>query len=207
MLLDRQMLARISDFAKKHDLWVFSDEAYEDFIWEGGEHVSIGSLPGMFDRTISLYTFSKCFGSSGIRCGYAVGEPSVISSINRAVVGGYYQPGRLGQLYAWRGMNRFDETVAGLRREYEPVWRWVRDNLKMEFMPSVGGFYFFVKIPTNWTGLSPEEKVDKMLDGGVVLSPGEYFGNDYRSWARMCYTIVPSETMEEAVRRLNAMFV
>jgi len=205
MLLDKRMLERIGEFAKVHDLWIFADEAYEDFIWEGGEHVSIGSLPMLFDRTVSIYTFSKCFGVSGIRCGYVIGEASVISQINRGIVGGYYQPGRLAQLFAWRGLKRFEETVHTFRQSYHPVWQWARSHLKCDFMPSVGGFYFFVKLPSGWEGLPPEIKVDRMLDGGVVLSPGEYFGHDYRGWARLCFTILPPEATEEAIFRLNQM--
>lgn len=206
MLLDRQMLERIGEFAIKHDLWIFSDEAYEDFIWQGGEHVSIGSLPGLFDRTVSIYTFSKCFGVSGIRVGYTIAESSVVSQINRGVVGAYYQPGRLGQLFAWRGMMRFEEALKNFRHAYEPTWRWVYDHLKCEFMPSIGGFYFFIKLPVGWEGLPPEIKVDRMLDGGVVLSPGEYFGHDYRGWARLCFTILHPEQTEEAIYRLNQFF-
>ncbi len=206
MLMDRAMLERIGEFARAHDLWIFSDEAYEDFIWEGGEHVSIGSLPGMFERTISIYTFSKCFGASGMRIGYVVAEASVVSQINRGIVGGYYQPGRLGQLFAWRGLQRYEETVLTFRHDYAPTWRWVRDHLKCDFMPSVGGFYFFVKLPPGWEGLPPELKIDRMLDGGVVLSPGEYFGHDYHGWARLCFTILPPEQTAEAIHRLNQMF-
>ncbi len=206
MLLDRGMLERIAEFAHRHDLWVFSDEAYEDFIWEGDNHVSIGSLPGMFERTVSIYTFSKCFGVSGIRVGYVVAEPAVVSQINRGIVGAYYQPGRLGQLFAWRGIMRFEEALHGFRHDYAPTWRWVRDHLKCDFMPSVGGFYFFVKLPSGWEGLPPELKIDRMLDNGVVLSPGEYFGHDYRGWARLCFTILPPEQIEESIHRLNQMF-
>jgi aspartate/methionine/tyrosine aminotransferase len=203
LLLDRATLEELARFAEKHDLWIFADEAYEDYIWDGSPHVSIGSFPGMFDRTISVYTFSKCFGASGMRVGYAVGEASVISQINRAVVGNYYQPPRLGQLHAWRGMKRFGDALNYFRKEYAPAFGSVREHLDCEFLPAVGGFYFFVKLPAEWAQLTPEAKVDLMLDYGVVLAPGEYFGESYRSWARMCFTILPPAEMNEAVHRLN----
>lgn len=205
MLLDQQMLDRIAEFARAHDLWVFSDEAYEDYIWEGGEHISIGALPGMFERTVSVYTLSKCFGASGMRIGYAVAPASVVSQINRGVVGGYYQPGRLGQLFAWRGMNRFDEALRLFRQDYEPTWRWTRHNLRAETLPSIGGFYFFVRLGSGWEGLTPELKVERMLDGGVVLAPGEYFGQGYRGWARLCFTVVPPDELQEGIHRLNRL--
>ena len=59
----------IAALAASRNLWVISDEAYEDFQWSGTP-VSIGSLPDMHERTISLYTFSKSFAMTGVRVGY-----------------------------------------------------------------------------------------------------------------------------------------
>jgi aspartate/methionine/tyrosine aminotransferase len=206
MLLDRSITEAIAAFAVAHDLWVFSDEAYEDFIWNGGEHISIGSLPDMFERTVSIYTFSKCFGSSGIRVGYAVAPPPMISQLNRTVVGAYYQPGRLGQLYAWRGMRRFTETMRIFYDDYRPTWRWVSENLKTTTLPCSGGFYYFVRLPDAWRGIPPEEKVARMVAVGVSLAPGEYFGTDYEGWARLCFTVAPPDDVKEGVIRLNTLF-
>ena len=68
-VLTRADLERIAAIAREHDLWVISDEAYEDVVFEG-EHVSIASLPGMYERTIPLYTFSKSYAMTGLRLGY-----------------------------------------------------------------------------------------------------------------------------------------
>ena len=68
-VLTRADLERIAAIAQAHDLWVISDEAYEDVVFEG-EHISIASLPGMYERTIPLYTFSKSYAMTGLRLGY-----------------------------------------------------------------------------------------------------------------------------------------
>ena len=68
-MLTRAYLERLAAIAQKHDLWVISDEAYEDVVFDG-EHVSIASLPGMYERTIPLYTFSKSYAMTGLRLGY-----------------------------------------------------------------------------------------------------------------------------------------
>lgn len=205
MLLDRKCLEQIAKFAERHDLWVFADEAYEDFIWNGEEHFSIASLPGMFERTIAVYTFSKCFGASGLRVGYAVGAAPVMAELNRGVVGGYYEVGRYDQRMAWRGMKRFQDALDPLRANYVPTWEWVRSNLQLETLPSVGGFYFFVRLGAEWKGLPSSEKVKRMLDAGVVMSPGEAFGDVYDDWARLCFTIVPPDVMKQAVEKLNEL--
>ncbi len=207
MLLNREILEQIASFAIDNDLWVFADEAYEDFIWNGDDHVSIGSLPDMFERTITVFTFSKCFGASGLRVGYTVGAPPVIAELNRGVVGGYYEVGRYDQLMAWRGMLRFDEAIQPIRDSYRETWHWMNDNLKLEMLPSVGGFYYFVKLPTDWKLLSSTEKVNRLLDIGVVLSPGESFGDVYGEWARLCFTVVSPGEMKDAVSKLNKLAV
>ena len=205
MLLNRGILERIAEFANRRDLWVFADEAYEDYIWDGSPHLSIGSLPGMFERTISVYTLSKCFGSSGIRVGYAVGSPAAISQLNRAAVGSTYHAGRLGQLYAWRGMQHFSEIVDIFRSDYQPTWRWVAENLSADTLPCRGGFYYYIRLGDRWRGVPPEDKVRRMVEAGVVLAPGEYFGADYDGWARLCFTVVPPDDLKEGVRRLNGL--
>ena len=68
-VLTRRDLEQIAAIARDRDLWVLSDEAYEDLIFNG-EHVSIASFPGMYARTIPLYTFSKSYAMTGLRLGY-----------------------------------------------------------------------------------------------------------------------------------------
>lgn len=72
----------IADIAREHDLWVLSDEAYFDMRYSG-ESTSIASLPGMAERTIILYTFSKRFAMTGWRLGCAAGPEAVIAAIAR----------------------------------------------------------------------------------------------------------------------------
>src|SRR5580765_3878408 len=76
-VLMRSDLERLAAIAREHDLWVISDEAYEDVVFDG-EHVSIASLPGMYERTIPLYTFSKSYAMTGLRLGYVAIRDVVI---------------------------------------------------------------------------------------------------------------------------------
>jgi len=205
IVLHREILEKLSLFAQEHDLWVFSDEAYEDYIYDGSSHVSIGSLPDMFARTLSIYSFSKCFGASGMRVGYVAAPPAVISELHRGVVGSHYQAGRYDMLMAWRGMQVFDEVVSTFKPDYAETWQWVCDNLQAETLPCRSGFYFFLKLSPKFKGLPPMEKVYKMLDAGVVLSPGEYFGEMYDEWARLCFTVVAPDEVKEGIIRLNRL--
>src|SRR5205085_4113266 len=87
--LSRAQLESIAKFASAHDLIVIADEAYEDLVYDS-EHVSIASLPGMFERTITVFTLSKSFAMTGWRVGYittnemfmAVLRKMVLNSVN-----------------------------------------------------------------------------------------------------------------------------
>src|SRR5260221_3329895 len=73
-VLTRADVTAIAALAERRDLWLISDEAYEDVVFDGGTHVSAASLPGMYDRTISFYTFSKTYAMTGLRLGYVAAK-------------------------------------------------------------------------------------------------------------------------------------
>src|SRR6187399_2290246 len=77
VVLDRACLEALATVARERDLWVISDEAYEHLLYDGAKHVSLASLPGMAERTISVYTFSKSYAMTGWRVGYVVAPPAL----------------------------------------------------------------------------------------------------------------------------------
>jgi len=74
----REELEKIAALSQEFNLLVMSDEVYENLVFEGNEHVRIGSLPGMWDRTVSVYSAGKGFAATGWRVGWLVGPPSII---------------------------------------------------------------------------------------------------------------------------------
>jgi len=79
-IFNKKTLEKIADFAIENNLIIFSDEAYEKFIFKG-KHISIASLNGMSDRTVSFHSFSKSFGMPGFRIGYASGPEEIIKAM------------------------------------------------------------------------------------------------------------------------------
>ena len=73
-VLTRADVEAIAELASRRGLWVIADEAYEDVLYDEAEHVSIASLPGMYERTISFYTFSKTYAMTGLRLGYVAAK-------------------------------------------------------------------------------------------------------------------------------------
>lgn len=74
-------LTTLLDLLQKHDLWAITDEIYEYMTYDGRQHVSLASLPGAYERTITLSGFSKTFNMTGWRLGYAVGTEDVLSKM------------------------------------------------------------------------------------------------------------------------------
>jgi aspartate/methionine/tyrosine aminotransferase len=77
ILYSRQELEAIAALAQEHNFFVFSDEEYEKLVFDGLKHTSIASLPGMHDRTITAFSFSKTYSMSGFRIGYMVANPAI----------------------------------------------------------------------------------------------------------------------------------
>ena len=82
IVYSREELEQIADLARRLDLWVFSDEEYEKTLLDGTTHYSIASLPGMKERTVTAFSFSKAYGMTAYRIGYAVGPAKVIDHMH-----------------------------------------------------------------------------------------------------------------------------
>ncbi|MGH2616517.1 MAG: pyridoxal phosphate-dependent aminotransferase, partial [Thermomicrobiales bacterium] len=82
IVFSREELEQIADLAKTLDFWVFSDEEYEKTLFDGARHVSIAALPGMHERTVSAFSFSKAYGMTAYRIGYAVGPAGFIDHLH-----------------------------------------------------------------------------------------------------------------------------
>ncbi len=78
---NREELVGIAEIAQENDLVVLSDEVYNEFVWDGREHVSIASLPGMKERTIISNSFSKTFAMTGWRLGYVIADKPIATRL------------------------------------------------------------------------------------------------------------------------------
>ena len=101
-VLTRRDLERIAELAIEHDLWVLADEIYGRILYDGAEHVSIASLPGMAERTIVLDGFSKTFAMTGWRMGYAIVPEALVKTYSQLIINTIsgvrdVRPGRRGR--------------------------------------------------------------------------------------------------------------
>jgi aspartate/methionine/tyrosine aminotransferase len=202
-VFSRSEAEEVAAFAKKHDLVVIADEAYEDLVYEG-EHVSIASLPGMAERTISTYTFSKSYGMTGWRIGYAVAKEPFMSGLRKLVlysVNGVSTPTQWAALEALSiPQNVIDARRDEYRARRDLLVEGLNDaGLKCD-MPE-GAFYAF----PNVTNLNKDSrKVAAMLldKAHVATIPGVVFGAQGEGYVRFGYAM-PKEAITAGMTALK----
>jgi aspartate aminotransferase len=77
----REELTALADVAIRHDLIVVSDEVYEEIVYDDAKHISIASLPGMAERTVTLFAFTKSYAMDGWRIGYLAAPKAAVGAI------------------------------------------------------------------------------------------------------------------------------
>ena len=122
-VMTRGDLVRIAEIARERNLWVLSDEAYEHIIYKG-EHVSIASLPGMYERTIPIYTFSKSYAMTGLRLGYFAMQDATVRDARIKVIA--YTTNNVNSVVQYGGIGGA-RRIAGLHREYREELKARRD--------------------------------------------------------------------------------
>ena len=97
-------LRQIAELAESHDLLVISDEAYERFVYDGNVHISIASLPGMDRRTLTVHSFTKCYGLRAGRIGYAAGDEDLVAPVAKAFEWATLTGNPASQAMAWAAL-------------------------------------------------------------------------------------------------------
>lgn len=205
-MLTREQLTAVADFAKEHDLTVIADEAYEDLIYDGA-HVSIASLPGMLERTLSVYTFSKSFSMTGWRIGYLVAPPPFMEFLRKLVlntVNGVSTPTQYAALAAvTHDPHFFDAIREEYRRRRDLLVRGFRDA-GFDCLTPPGAFYAFPDVRKRLGGDS-WQAMETLLERTEIASvPGVVFGPEGEGHLRMSFS-TSMEVLEEAVTALGKL--
>jgi len=206
LVFTREDAEEVAQFALERDLIVIADEAYEDLVYEG-QHVSIASLPGMAERTITCFTFSKTYAMTGWRAGYAVAKEPFMTALRKIVL--YSTNGVTTPVqYAMMQALATPESEISFRREQ---YRKRRDLLVaglnevgLECAPPAGAFYAFPGV----------EKIHKnsraaaqilLEKAHIATIPGSVFGAQGEGHLRFGYAISMQE-IEECVAALRRFF-
>ena len=203
LVFDRRDAESVSAFAIEHDLMVIADEAYEDLVYDE-PHVSIASLPGMAERTISVYTFSKSYGMTGWRIGYVVPPPRFREALQKVVLyttNGVSTPTQWAALAALSISREFLEQKRELYRERRDLLVSGLNQLGLSTTLPRGTFYAFAKVDT--IDKDSREVADLLLEhASVAAIPGVVFGPHGEGFLRFGFA-VPRPMIEEGLESLG----
>lgn len=190
--------------AREHDLWLLTDEVYED-LWFGERAPrSIWALPAARDRAVVTHSVSKAYGLAGARVGYTHGPAEVMRVIRGVQTFFTYCAPRPMQLGAARALDAGDAWLARARALYADAARSAAAALGLP-TPSGGTFLFFDTRPHRRHGETAPAFLDRCRAAGVILTPGAAAGQAYGDWARLCFTSVPPAELEQALARLRSV--
>jgi aspartate/methionine/tyrosine aminotransferase len=189
-VLTRADLEAIAELAIRHDLVVLADEIYGRILYDGEEHVSIASLPGMAERTIVLDGFSKTFAMTGWRLGYAIVPPSLIQTYGQLIINTISCAPTFVQIGAVEALRGQQDDVAAMVVEFKARRDLVVDGLNaipgIRCLKPTGAFYAFPDI--SGTGLTGAELAEKLLhEAGVCVLAGTAFGGVGTQHIRISY--------------------
>ena len=181
-----ETLEAIVDLARENDLWIISDEAYEDVLYEPNAHTSIGSIAGDWaDRVVSVFSFSKSHAMAGLRTGYVVTRSRLlrerIQKLLRCTINGVNSLAQWGALAAVTGPQ---DHLATMRAEYtvrrDMMAEALRDIPGVRAFEPRGAFYLWVELsPEVYTRLGvtgADELSARLAQNGIGSAPGDAFG-------------------------------
>jgi aspartate/methionine/tyrosine aminotransferase len=205
-VLTRGDLERIAELAQRHDLVVLADEIYGRILYDGEEHVSIASLPGMAQRTIVLDGFSKTFAMTGWRLGYAIVPEWLVQTYGQLVINTISCAPTFAQVGAVEALRGPQDDVDAMVVEFRARRDLIVDGLNaipgIRSLKPTGAFYAFPDI--SGTGLSGAELAERLLhEAGVCVLAGTAFGGVGRDHVRISYAN-SRENLSEALRRIRA---
>jgi aspartate/methionine/tyrosine aminotransferase len=204
-VLTRSDLERIAELANEHDLWVVADEIYGRILYDGHEHVSIASLPGMAERTIILDGFSKTFAMTGWRLGYAVVPESLTSTYGQLLINTISCAPTFAQVGAVEALvgqqDDVDAMVVEFKARRDLIVAGLNEIRGIRCATPVGAFYAFPSIAG--TGLSGAELAERLLhEAGVCVLAGTAFGGVGTEHIRISYAN-SRENLTEALARID----
>jgi aspartate/methionine/tyrosine aminotransferase len=206
-VLTRGDLERIADLAIRHDLWVLDDEIYSRILYDGAEHVSIASLPGMAERTIVLDGFSKTFAMTGWRMGYAIVPDALVKTYGQLIINTISGVATFAQEGAVEALNGPQDDVDAMVVEFRARRDLIVDGLNaipgIECRKPLGAFYVFPSIAG--TGLSGADLAERLLqEAGVCVLPGSAFGQYGDDHIRISYANSQAN-LTEALGRMRTL--
>lgn len=188
-MMDEESLRKLAEICCRHDILVLADEAYEQVLYDGNKHISMASLPGMWERTITVQSFSKTYSMCGWRIGYLVAPAELMRIVVRAHQTVAMNACSFGQLGALEAMTGPQDSLYAMLAEFDRRRLLLYNGLKELGIPCSrpqAAFYLFPDIGE--FGMDSFTFAELLLDKyGVATVPGVEFGKNGENHLRISY--------------------
>lgn len=205
----RDELQELADLAIKHDLVIVSDEVYEQILFDGVEHISIASLPGMKERTITMFAFTKAYAMDGWRLGYLAAHASLMPGLMKITmnevthVNTFIQDGALAAITGPASV--LQDMVDDDQKKRNLVVQRLNQMPGVSCAMPEGTIYAFPDI--SGTGMKSQQLADVLLEqANVVVESGGFYGASGDNHIRVCFGSQSYQRLEEAMDRMTKFF-
>jgi aspartate aminotransferase len=202
---DKEVMREWVELAERHDLWVLSDECYDEIVFDV-EATSPATVPGGDERVVAVHSFSKTYAMTGLRVGYVSGPLHVMETLTKmqeALVACVNGPAQLGAIAALEGPQDF---VAAMRERYRRRRDLALSVARETAIPHVvpqGAFYLWLPLGAG-IGDTMEFCHRLVSDAKVAVAPGETFGSNGTGAIRISLA-ASEETIDEGMRRIASV--
>ncbi len=205
-IVTEERLRQIAEMAIQHNLIVISDEIYEQFVYDSWRHFSIGSLPGMAERTITLNGFSKTYAMTGLRVGYVCAPANVIDALARVKALTTGPAAAVSQRAALAALTGSQEPVREFLRIYDERRRVLMAGLRalgLDYSEPRGAFFLWTN--SSSVGIHATELSYLLLkEGRVLIFPGTGFGENWGGYLRIS-VLQSTDLLREALERMRSV--
>jgi N-succinyldiaminopimelate aminotransferase len=202
-ILPDDVAGALAGIARRHGLWVISDEAYEELAYRD-RPPPLWTRPDLRDRAIAMHTVSKTYALAAARVGWTHGPSPAMQAIRGVQTFRTYCAPRPFQLGVARALAEADGWLDATRATYAAAGRRAAAALRLP-PPESGTFLFLDAAPFFRPGEELGGFLERCLEAGVLVTPGAAAGAAYATWVRLCFTVVPPAELDVALERLRAV--
>jgi len=202
----RAELQELADLAVEHNLLILSDEVYDRIVYDGARHVSIASLPGMRERTITMSAFTKAYAMDGWRLGWLACDKALMPGPMKITTSEVTHVNTFIQHGALAAVTGPTEVLAQMVDDDRARRDLVVSRLNQ--MPGVvcpspeGTIYAWPDV--SGTGLPAQTLAERLMDEtGVVVEAGSFYGPEGEGRLRICFGAQTLEVLETAMDRMS----
>lgn len=193
-VIPKSWLEALAAWARAKDLWILTDEVYEDYVYDG-EHAYTRPLAP--ERTFSIHSFSKALGMAGNRVGYVVGPAEVMRDVLKVSTHTFYSAPTAGQLAALEALKGpGDAWIARARETYAKLGRDAAQRLGVE--SPAGSTFLFLDVADRLDDRGLGGFLEDCVERGLLVAPGPSFG-PYPTHVRLCFTSAKPEVVQRGV--------